>query len=245
MKHRQFPHRDFMDATGITDYLVIEQYYSKKNHVFRVACDVKKHQLERQVVVKKCLQSIQDCQREMKILEILHMHGVAVPSLYRSAHGLLVMEHIPGPTLLELMETVESDDQNVGFQRYQVKKRMVVELIDWLNQAYTILEQAYGTPMILGDIHLRNFIAGKKLTGVDFAGCRPGFAEEDIATLLAYLLHYNPAWTMWKRELADDFREDAIKHFNMDQERLASCFENKISEIYHRRYKQEHMDDLG
>jgi len=245
LNQHQFPHRDFMDATGITNFLVAEKYYSKKNRVFRVLCDVQENQPGKQVVVKQCLQSDQDCLREMRNLEILHIHGAAVPSLYRNAHGLLVMEHIPGPTLLELMETAESDDRNGNFQRYQVRKRMVVELMDWLDQAYTILEHAYGTPMILGDIHFRNFIAGSRLTGVDFESCRPGCIEEDIAELLAYLLHYNPAWTLWKRDLADCFRKEAMNRFDLKQERLACCFETKISEIFSRRHKQNYMNDLG
>jgi tRNA A-37 threonylcarbamoyl transferase component Bud32 len=245
MSQESFPHRSFTEATGIEVYQVAEKYYSKRNNVFRVVCDSRENETDKQVVVKHFLQSKEHYERELTTLEHLHLQGIPVPNLYRSIDRLLIMEHIPGCTLLQLMEKAEQEDDLRDFERYRVKRHLVYGLLDWLKKTYEMLEDLNGQPTILGDIHFRNFIVGRKLTGVDFENCRPGFIEEDLAAVMVYLLHYDPAWTLWKRELATLFRLEAMRLFSLDPERLKHCFESKVGELYKRRYRQEHHQDLG
>ncbi|MDW7672456.1 MAG: RIO1 family regulatory kinase/ATPase [Bacillota bacterium] len=245
MAQEIFPHRSFVEATGIENYQVAEKYYSKKNNVFRVVCNGRENESEKQVVVKHFLQSQKHFQREVMILEHLHLQGIPVPSLYRYTDRLLIMEHLPGSTLLQLLEKAEQEDDLRDFERYRVKKHLVYGLLNWLHQTYAHLRDLYGQPMILCDIHFRNFIVGRHLYGFDFENCRPGFIEEDLAAVMVYLLHYDPAWTLWKRELATLFRLEAMRLFPLDPERLKHCFESKVNELHCRRYRQDHHLELG
>ncbi|SMP40115.1 hypothetical protein SAMN06296020_101329 [Anoxynatronum buryatiense] len=246
MGERSFPHEEFVAVTGITQYRVVEKYLSKRNDVYRLACEENHNQEKKHIVVKYySLSTLHLLPQEVKTLEFLYWQGVSVPNLYRAGSNLLVMEHIIGPTLLELIETAEHDSKHQQFNRYQVRKQLIFELLPWMEKAYAALDAVYGEPVILGEVHLRHFIAGKRLTGVDFKSCTAGRKEADLATLMAYILHYNPAWSLWKRQLTQELREAAIQLLRLDERILGQYLEEKISKLIHRRHHQQEQLFLG
>lgn len=170
---------------GITPLL------SKRNHVFLAQDDS-----GRSVVVKDFGEESESFGRELQVSRILHQQGVAVPEVLDVSQNRIVYSFVEGTLAVDLLEQLEQP-------RYTaVVTETFGEICRWLEGCYNALKSAFGNEMILGDAHLRNFICGSRVYGVDFECAAPGRRETDIASLVLFTLTYTPMCTPAKYALA-------------------------------------------
>ena len=126
---------------------------------------------------------------EAETLRRLRESGVNVPELI-AVHGEgLLIEHIQGESLCEMLQRLESEGAD--------GTPVAGLLTGWLTGYYAAMEGKSR-----GDINLRNFIYEEdteRLFGVDFEDTGFRSVEYDAANILVYVLNYAPVFTAWKQ----------------------------------------------
>jgi len=206
-----------------------QQLPSKKNKVIRMG----------NTVVK----TISDPNRfrtEKEIGDLLLNSGL--PILERLAvdetNHRLLYRYVAGVPAVDLLDSI-------GLEQ---AKDLIRKICAWLLEFYRILNRDKGNQFILGDIHLRNFLYDEdtqRLYGLDFEECRPGRIESDTARLLVFILHYEPAFTQRKKELAACFRETMEAALTLDQAFLEQEIERETAELEIRRAFKHRGHPLG
>lgn len=181
--------REILKKINIKDYEIVRQFKSKKNKVFLIKAVMSDNRM-REFVLKEQKHNFQ---KETDILLKLKKGGVNVPSLCYSAPGYIILEYIPGPTLLDCLCRLE--EKQAGLPGVIP---IFIRLTYWLKEFYRLMER--DGSIILGDQNYRNFILynGETVYGVDFEDYRQGPVEEDIGRLCAFGLTYRPEFTEWK-----------------------------------------------
>ncbi|MBR5381564.1 MAG: hypothetical protein IK136_02975 [Oscillospiraceae bacterium] len=192
-------------------------FKSKQNSVSPCAVDGRP-------AVRKVFSAPGRLETEAEAVSALRAGGAAVPETLGRGDGYIVYERVSGPTLLETLEgglfTADTAEA----------------LADWLVRCRVSLENAFGKPMILGDIHLANFILHDgSVYGVDFEECRPGRFEEDIGLLLAYIVTYDPAFSDYELSAAKALLEALRKRTVLDEKALASALDGAFALLFQRR----------
>ena len=140
-----------------------------------------------QTAVRKLFFSPEDWQREEENLRAL-TGIVPVPKRVASVPGILLMEYLPHPTLLNELERQERE----GFSAAPW-----LSLRRWLEKAHAC------TSLVPSDGNLRNFLwDGAQVTGLDFENYIPGELSEALPSVAAFLLEYDPSDTPVKRQAA-------------------------------------------
>ena len=156
---------------------------------------------------------------ELKVGRLLEKSGLHMPALLdvqdpaENRPGKLVYEYIEGSVALDAL----------SFE-------VISLIIRWLKRFYELTLEKTGEQMVLGDIHLRNFIystADREIYGFDFEEARAGAIEEDAARLFLFITTYEPEYSERNLELAGRFLNEAITQFNLDRSRF---FENIFAE---------------
>lgn len=143
---------------------------------------------EEGLAVRKLFLSPSDWQTELSLLK--RMSKLNVPQVFAALPGILLMEYLPFPTLLDVLERQEQD----GFAAppWQALHR-------WLVQAYD------SVGLLPGDGNLRNFLwdadAGR-IYGIDLEEYRAASLPETLAQIAAFILEYAPQDTPVKRQAA-------------------------------------------
>lgn len=170
--------------------LVLEQLYSKKNLVYHIRVG------EQDIVSKKFTDADRFC-IETEIGDLLQNSDLLTPRRLSIDPQNLTINYafIKGTPVVDLIETGELwEAQNI-----------IGQICAWLESFYNLTLRAKGEQLILGDIHLRNFLyeeTSQSIYGIDFEDCRTGRIETDIARLYTFILHYDPAFTPRKKALA-------------------------------------------
>lgn len=139
------------------------------------------------LAVRKLFDSPDGWQRECLWMQRLRGH-VHLPEVFARAPGLLLMEYLPYPTLLEVLE--EQERTSFAPEPWRA-------LCRWLERVHA------AGKCVPGDGNLRNFLwDGTNLWGVDFEDYRPGTLREAAREIAAYILEYTPAGTAVKRDAA-------------------------------------------
>ncbi|KAB3531265.1 hypothetical protein F8154_13105 [Alkaliphilus pronyensis] len=230
-----FPYKVFEKTTNISKYTVDEKYQSKKNEVYRVTCIEGNISFNKCVVVKNFMQSYSSFQKEVHLLTELYKHGLAVPRVYRVEDKCIIMECIMGKTLVDVLNEAEEKTPEGRLMKYRAEKYVTYDLLNWLKSFYCYSKTITGKKIILKDIHLRNFIAGEVLVGVDFESCTEGEVEEDIGKLCAFIATYDPQWTPWKISLVEKLKKSAIPLLSLDKDALEKEISNELKLIKERR----------
>ena len=137
--------------------------------------------------VRKLFASPDDWQHELEVWQSL-CGRVAVPEIYISVPGALLMEYLPGSTLLDELDRQERE----GFCAAPW-----LALRKWLKDVHTI------TGLCPSDGNLRNFLwNGRNLFGIDFEGYAHLPFADVLAKIAAFILEYSPRNTMIKQQAA-------------------------------------------
>ena len=193
----------------ISGLLKIQKFYSKRNEVYLVE-DTNDSVGEN--LVLKIFKGRQKEKRkgiEKNFLKDLSKSSLFVPELLLNGKDYLLMEYIKGATLLDiLIQNEESGSWDEG---------PFLMAIDFIYKYCLHTLQSMGRGYILKDINLRNFIYKRdELYRIDFEDCIPGYVEEDLGKLFAFILTYDPVFTDWKisrvknlfKYLSDEYAAD-------------------------------------
>jgi len=183
-------------------------------------------------VVKKYSYPQESLSRETEVLTHLYQAGLAVPAIIHAGADHLVMEYIQGLTLLEWLEIEEKKSPDITIRPEALK--LIEKLAHWLKRFYAITSLD-GNNYILGDVNLRNFIAGDKLYGLDFESRIKGRIEEDLGKLCAFTLTYHPPFTAWKYKLVDSIIEIIPAYLNVPAGSVTLEMSKELAEIAMRR----------
>lgn len=140
--------------------------------------------------------------REASILQVLYGLGVPVPRLVCETGAGLVLQYLPGPTLLAEIERLERAGHRGDCGEAAA---LALKLCEWLAAYYRAMRQHTGRTYVFGDMHLRNFVLHQPsnvLYGVDFESCTEGAPEKDIGMVCAYAVSYDPPFTSWRISFA-------------------------------------------
>ncbi len=208
----------FLDQRGISGYDINKQFFSKKNRVYLVKGRCANGDTL-DFVLKEYNVSGSSMQKEANFLEGLHREGVDVPQLYYRGERSIIMEYIRGATLIDTMTDVE---YIAGKSRDYINvKGIATHLARWLDSFYRAAEKITGKNTILWDINLRNFLVDFKLYGIDFENCREGAVEEDAGRLMAFIVTYEPAFTPFKIQFAQEICNALKTRISLDRKRIA------------------------
>lgn len=205
-------------------YQLRKKFTSKKNKVYLIRTVTTES--ESKDYVRKEMGS--KLTKEAAFLLKLRERGVCVPELYQSGPDYLILEYLPGPTLLEIYCRLESEQADLS----EVNP-LFQGLSNWLLDFY----RSYDYKFILGDINFRNFIVleKNKIFGLDFEDCRKGAVEEDIGKLCAFGLTYRPVFTNWKLRVITLLFQDLTEKLSLDRELTRLKLKEELAEIGKRR----------
>lgn len=203
--------------------VIIDRFPSKKNQVFHIRG-------EHYDWVKKVFADPLGFQTEKMTGDLLADTSLTVPGrLFLDEDRLTIgYEYINGYPVVNIIEKADSK-----------KATEVMEKIcSWLVEFYDICRKKTGQQYIWGDIHLRNLLYEEKtgmVYGVDFEECRPGRMETDAARIYVFVLHYDPAFTERKKQLARFLRETLSASLRLDEEFLEQEILRETEELLARR----------
>src|SRR5690554_2041906 len=89
------------------DCIIEEEFYSKKNEVYKARNSSSEIEGNSIVVIKKYLGCSVKQKKEIGLLQHLRKRGLTVPKVYLQKENYMVMEYIEGKTLLEEIEERE------------------------------------------------------------------------------------------------------------------------------------------
>lgn len=207
---------------------MISRFPSKKNSVFKVSLDTMAGPV---VAVLKVFSTTIAKDKEVVLLDKLSQQGLPVPPLLAVGHQQILIEHIAGDTLLQILETAEAGGMGCMPKIWSGMQ----ELLAWLEQYYQITKVLFKRNYMLGDINLRNFILGHRLYGFDFEDSGPGDKEDDLGRLCAFLLTYQPAFTPFKRTLAEKLFASGCHSLSLQAPLVIDAFETEMQAIALRR----------
>lgn len=162
--------------------------YSKRNSVFLIGSGPSER-------VEKHFRLASDWEWELAVYRQLSGH-LPIPKLLASGENVLILEYLPFPTLLDVLESQE----HAGFRSEPWEA-----FAQWVRQCHDYCG------MVCGDGNLRNFLWDElesRCVGLDFEGYRRGELPEAGSNLVAYLMEYDPADSPVKRQAASILRSE-------------------------------------
>lgn len=157
--------------------------------------------------VRKLFDSPEDWRKEAGILRRLEASSAA-PKILATAPGILLMEYLPFPTLLDELERQERE----GFSA-----------APWLSLRRTIGDIFSLTGLAPGDGNLRNFLwNGADVHALDFEQYVPSALTDALSQIAAFILEYHPRDTAVKRQAAQclfDGNVDAARQALLERRR--------------------------
>ncbi|GAB1476100.1 hypothetical protein MASR2M70_09320 [Bacillota bacterium] len=214
---------------------IIASFPSKKNQVFMV------QGAESQWVEKIFADPI-GYQTEKKMGELFAGTDLPVPCRISFDDGGLAIryEYVKAYPVVDLIESAD----------YALACDIILKICSWLDSFYRITREKTGQQYIWGDIHLRNLLYEEEtgtVYGVDFEECRPGQIESDAGRIYVFLLHYDPAFTERKRQMAGLLKGRLKTLLNLDEELLEGEIVKETQELLRRRHpegvKNENRED--
>ena len=207
------------------NFEIVDKFKSKKNDVFKILCNF--YGEKNFFVLKRFLDS-DKMNKEIQILKELKNNHLKVPEIFHVKNNNLIMEFIDGKTFLDIFEELEKSNSSDY-------KNLIDNLLHWLENFYTFTKIKFDKQIILGDIHLRNFLFSKEIYGIDFEDTKFGTIEEDIGKLCAFILTYDPSWTTWKKTFSEILTNKSIKLFKIDESLITLETQKELNEIEKRR----------
>jgi len=212
----------------ISGFSKIQKFYSKRNGVYLVE-DTDDSNGENYVLkIFKGREKEKRKRVEENFLKDLSISFLHVPELLSNKKDYLLMEYIKGNTLLDILirheESSSSDDWPF------------LMAIDFIYDYCRHTLRSMGRSYILKDINLRNFIyKGNQLYRIDFEDCAPGYIEEDLGKLFAFILTYDPVFTDWKISRVRNLFKYLSEKYSADTSSIRSEMEKEFISMEVRR----------
>jgi len=187
-------------------------FYSKRNEVF--VCDGVAH---------KRVKNARAAQLEAEILRELHGGGVSVPGVIGCRDNLLILEHLPGAPLPDIIERGEYDPT-----------ALALALCDWFAGFYAATTEGE----LRGDVNGRNFLYDEvsgKVFGVDFEERCFGPRARDAGRLAAFLATYETTDRAGQASLVDRFIRKFMEYFDCGAEEIAAEYKLELAAMRERR----------
>lgn len=157
--------------------------------------------------VKKIFSDAAAYERELEIYRLLEATDLPCAKVLEAQGQTLLLSHLPGQTLVELLERQEE----TGIIQWALWE----QLTDWLT------EFTRRTGFVMTDVNLRNFLYdGKTLYGLDFEECEPGESAGAIAGVAAFIRLYRPEHTPLKRQISQYILERFARNCDKEVEWL-------------------------
>ena len=176
----------------------LHQYQSRRNSACLLETDIG-------VMVQKQYQQESAYRREVLVYEKLRASDLPHAQVLQSGELILCMTHLPGKTLLEILEIQEASG-------------LVTETV-WQKLAAWMVEFTRVTGFVMTDVNLRNFLweeESETVYGLDFEECAEGELITSAARLAAYIRTYTPEQTPVKQKIAAIVLEEFSRHLGVD-----------------------------
>lgn len=218
-------------AAGADGYAIIKKFVSRRNEVHLVCLPPGDPRGE-VAVCKRYARGAEGRGKEAVLLAELAARGVAVPRRLEIGEDYLLLEYLPGPTLLDVLMAPEGTGMDsVG----PATGSVIAALIDWYEAFYAAAAAITREATIFGDVNFRNFIVRDRVYAIDLEACRPGRPEEDAGRMAAFALTYTPAFTSWKRSLAQSIGRRFTDRLALDGAAVREAARRELGEISRRR----------
>lgn len=173
--------------------------------------------------------------KETEMLFVLKNGNAPVPKVKKVIGNGILMEYVSGPTLLDYFAWQEQIHFQYKEPFIKHSTGALTMIADWMATFYNTNEILTGKKVILGNANTRNFIIRQELYGVDFEDCREGYREEDVGSICAFMLTYNPPYTLWKKALVKEMMDLLICRLGIDRIKAIECLYNELEKINKRR----------
>ncbi|MFA6941658.1 MAG: hypothetical protein WCQ54_11890 [Clostridiaceae bacterium] len=207
---------------NICEYTIEERFFSRRNDVCKL--HAKRISGEEFFIVLKIFNcgKIQD---EFTVINALQ--GIRVPKVLAKSGNTIYLEYISGPTFLAAFESSEAKGEPCN--------KLIEQFVDFLRSFYDALPGS-----IYGDVNFRNFIVGSGgVYGVDFENVHTGSKETDIGKAVAFLQTYNPAFTDYKKGMAEFLIQYSAAELNLDISSILNAAEKEFQNMELRRNKKK------
>jgi len=214
--------KGFLAEKGITGIYRREKLFSRKNVVYKI--EIKSGSEIKLYVLKKYKGKDWHLRikNELHFYDLVGRSGLKVPHIFYKGENILVIEFISGSTLLDYI--LQKEDQELIPPETAYLENILTPLAGSLEYIYNfnrMLKSATGKSYVLNDMNLRNFlIADRKIYRVDFEDCRSGCVEEDIGKFIAFFITYDPAFTPWKKTVAEYMKYFCTDNMAVSREKI-------------------------
>ena len=202
-------------------YLIQERFDSKKNQAFLVKLDTLENNRQNRQFVIKIYNEENKSKSKTEITTIIQLSdlGISVPRVKEYSNYYLLMEYIPGKTLLQIIdEVIKSNSPMV--KKDQDLNSIIEQLSNWFFKLhyYTFESSVKGSSLLKGDCTMKNFIVDERsqmIYGVDFEESRRDEPVIDIGSVCAAILTIKPMFSKLDfdlcRQFVQSYRECLLK----------------------------------
>ena len=205
-----------MVRADLLNYVVEKKFTSKKNNVYLLSSAQPGE--EGQYLVYKEFSSPNRMQKEIEMLSMLKDNGLPVPQILIIGKDYIGLEYLEGTLLLDCYCDLERTDGSSTEPLPESVYLFIYALCSWFKIFYRVVRHITGKEIIMGDVNLRNFIVKDKIYGIDFEECREGSIEEEIGSLCAFALTYDPSFTIWKTTMVKELQRIFCEELKLDRE---------------------------
>lgn len=208
----------------------IENLLDSKKHLVYVVTKLDDDD-DKKYIYKDYCGDIEGLKKEIEYLQILKDFPRARPKLIETLEGAVVREYIEGKTLEEKLnrqeEIIDKGDSYVTDSNFKI----IINLLEWLNQFYIYMNEKKGEVTVLKDIELSNFIIGKNTTYVNYSSCEFGEKEQDAARIISEVLTLKSQVTTWRMFFSRQLYFFMVNSYGYDRRKLNHYLEAEIENI--------------
>lgn len=208
----------------------IENLLDSKKHLVYIVTKIDDDD-DKKYIYKDYCGDFEGFRKEIEYLKILADFPRARPKLIETLDGAVVREYIEGKTLEEKLnrqeEIIDKGDSYVTDSNFKI----IINLLEWLNQFYIYMNEKLGEVTVLKDIELNNFIIGKNTTYVDYSCCEYGEKEQDAAKIISEVLTLKSQVTTWRMFFSRQLYFFMVNSYGYDRRKLTNYLEVEIENI--------------
>lgn len=232
--------RIYIDA--LYCFSVEKKFISRKNSVFLVKTS-HPDEKEKYLVCKKYSRPA-SMPGEIKMLCLLKKKGVPVPQIYGTGEDYILLEYLEGPLFLDYFCRQESIGGSESRSLNESAYQSIYSLCHWFKGFYRASREIAGKQLIMGDVNFRNFIMREKIYGIDLEECREGKIEEEVGSLCAFALTYDPSFTLWKMAMIGELIRVFTGELKLDKGLVKKEIKKELLVIAARRGTVKEMAQL-
>ena len=200
-------------------FFIKKKFDSKKNNVYLVTADDQVNANE--FVVKVFTDEFKNnAKTEFATINQLSNLGIPVPKLVEYSDGILLLEYIPGNTVLQIIDKMMNDKTSLPDDEDNIELKRIFDLLaqwfadlhfkTWQPKPESKNEQNHlpGCSLLKGDCVLKNFIYDPStlmIYGVDFEESHFGSPVLELGAICAAILTIKPMFSNMNFKLCEYF----------------------------------------